>query len=97
MTGEQVEQRLAKGRIAHARQRGVAEIAAHPQLVARDRLTEVESPVGSLTAVLPAIGLRGRPSRMDPIPALGQHADAILEERAYDGPARDRPHIESAV
>ncbi|BBC38491.1 hypothetical protein SGFS_097850 [Streptomyces graminofaciens] len=97
LTGEQLEQRLTEARIAHARQRDVGEIGVHPQLVARDRLTEVQSPVGPLTAVRPVIGLEGRSSRMDPIPALGEHTDAILEELGYDGPARGRLHAESAV
>ncbi|MDT0541999.1 MULTISPECIES: CaiB/BaiF CoA-transferase family protein [Streptomyces] len=97
LTGEQVQRRLAAARIAHARQRGVTEIGAHPQLVARDRLTEVGSPVGPLTAVLPAIGLPGRPARMDPIPALGEHTDTVLEELGYDSRARDRLRAEAAV
>ncbi len=97
LTGEQVEKRLVEARIAHARQRGVQEIGVHPQLVARDRLTSVESPVGPLTAVLPAINLRGRSPRMDPIPALGEHTDAVLQELGYDRPARDRLRAESVV
>ncbi|MCP3768560.1 CaiB/BaiF CoA transferase family protein [Streptomyces sp. MAR25Y5] len=97
LTGEQLEQRLTEGRIAHARQRGVGELGVHPQLVARDRLTEVNSPVGPLTAVRPAISLQGRSPRMDPIPALGEHTDTILEELGYDGQARSRLHAESAV
>jgi itaconate CoA-transferase len=97
LTGEQLERRLTEGRIAHARQRGVGEISAHPQLLARDRLTEVESPVGALLALLPAITLRGRDVRMDPIPALGEHTQAILEELGYDSTHRQRLQAESAV
>ena len=96
LTGEQLEQRLADARIAHARQRGVAELSKHPQLLARDRLTEVPSPVGPLTAVRPAIGLPGRAARMDPVPGLGEHTDAVLEELGYDGPARSRLRAGSA-
>lgn len=90
LTGEQLEQRLGEGRIAHARQRGVAELSTHPQLQARHRLTQVQSPVGPLTAVRPAIGLHGRTARMDPIPALGEHTDAVLEELGYDRSTRTR-------
>ncbi|MFF7047799.1 CaiB/BaiF CoA transferase family protein [Streptomyces griseorubiginosus] len=97
LTGEQLEQRLTEGRIAHARQRGVAELSSHPQLLARDRLTEVQSPVGPFTAVRPAIGLHGRTARMDPVPALGEHTDAVLEELGYDDPARRRLRDDSAV
>jgi Predicted acyl-CoA transferases/carnitine dehydratase len=78
LTGEQVVQRLAGARIAHSRRREVAEVLEHPQLAARGRWTEVGSPVGPLRALLPPITLPGRPPRMDPIPAVGEHTDAIL-------------------
>ena len=66
--------------MAHARRRELAEVLDHPQLAARDRWTEVDSPVGPLRAVRPPITLPGRPLRMDPIPALGEHTDEILRE-----------------
>jgi itaconate CoA-transferase len=78
LTGEQVTARLAEARIAHARRREVAEVLEHPQLAARDRWTEVGSPVGPLHALLPPITLPGRPPRMDPIPAVGEHTEAIM-------------------
>jgi itaconate CoA-transferase len=78
LTGEQVTGRLAAARIAYARRREVAEVLEHPQLAARERWTEVGSPVGPLRALLPPITLPGRPPRMDPIPAVGEHTEAIL-------------------
>jgi itaconate CoA-transferase len=78
LTGDEVTARLAAGRIAHARRREVAEVLEHPQLAARERWTEVGSPVGPLRALLPPITLPGRPPRMDPIPAVGEHTEAIL-------------------
>ena len=80
LTGEQVTARLEAARVAHARRRELAEVLDHPQLAARDRWTEVDSPVGPLRAVRPPITLPGRPLRMDRIPALGEHTDAILRE-----------------
>jgi crotonobetainyl-CoA:carnitine CoA-transferase CaiB-like acyl-CoA transferase len=80
LTGEQVTARLQAARVAHARRRELAEVLDHPQLAARDRWTEVDSPVGPVRAVLPPITLAGRLPRMGPIPALGEHTDAILRE-----------------
>jgi itaconate CoA-transferase len=76
--GDEVTARLAGARIAHARRREVAEVLDHPQLSARDRWTTVGSPVGPLRALLPPIGLPGRPPRMDPVPAVGEHTEEIL-------------------
>jgi itaconate CoA-transferase len=77
-TGAEVLERLAAGRIAHARRREVAEVLEHPQLLARDRWTEVGSPAGPVPALLPPLALGGHAPRMDPIPAVGEHTDAIL-------------------
>jgi itaconate CoA-transferase len=77
-TGAELVERLVAGRIAHARLRDVAEVLEHPQLLARGRWTEVGSPVGPIPAVLPPLALDGHPPRMDPIPAVGEHAAAIL-------------------
>jgi crotonobetainyl-CoA:carnitine CoA-transferase CaiB-like acyl-CoA transferase len=78
LTGAEVTARLAAARIAHARRREVAEVLDHPQLVDRDRWTTVGTPAGPVRAVLPPIGLPGRPPRMDPVPAVGEHNEAIL-------------------
>lgn len=78
LTGEQVQERLAAARIAHARRREVPEVLTHPQLAARGRWTEVGSPAGPVPALLPPITLPGRPPRMDPVPALGEHTAAVL-------------------
>ena len=55
---------------------------AHPQLQARGRWTEIGSPQGPLPAMLPP-GSWDTGPRMDPVPALGQHTDAILAELGY--------------
>ncbi|MFG2558653.1 CaiB/BaiF CoA transferase family protein [Streptomyces sp. NPDC048496] len=65
--------------IACARLNTVADVAAHPQLAARDRWREVESPVGALRAMLPPITLPGGAEpRMGAVPALGEHTEALL-------------------
>lgn len=79
LTGDVLLTRLAEARIAHARQRDLAQVLDHPQLAARDRWAEVDSPVGRLRAVQPPIILPGRTPRMDPIPQVGEHNAAILD------------------
>lgn len=72
--------RLEAAGIACARLNSVTDVARHPQLAARDRWREVDSPVGPLRALLPPITLPGGPeARMGAVPALGEHTDALLK------------------
>ena len=58
----------------------MAGLWAHPQLQARDRWTEVDSPGGVIPALKPPGAAEGMDVRMDPIPSVGQHSEAILKE-----------------
>ncbi|MFJ7084555.1 CaiB/BaiF CoA transferase family protein [Streptomyces griseus] len=79
LTGREALAALEAAGIACARLNTVADVAAHPQLAARDRWREVESPVGPLRALLPPITLPGsEEARMGAVPALGEHTDALL-------------------
>ena len=78
LTGDEVTARLAAARIAYGRRREVSEVLEHPQLAARGRWTEVDSPAGPIRTLLPPITLPDRPPRLDPIPAVGEHTTAIL-------------------
>ncbi|WP_326535185.1 CaiB/BaiF CoA transferase family protein [Pseudorhodoferax sp.] len=82
LTAAQVVARLEQAQIANAQVNTMAEVWAHPQLQARGRWTEVGSPQGPLPAMLPP-GSWDTGPRMDPVPALGQHTDAILAELGY--------------
>ena len=79
-----VVSRLECGRIAYGDLNTVQQFADHPQLAARDRWREVGSPAGPLKALLPPGLMEGVEARMDPIPAVGEHTDAILTELGYD-------------
>jgi crotonobetainyl-CoA:carnitine CoA-transferase CaiB-like acyl-CoA transferase len=71
--------RLEGAGIACARLRDLPELAEHPQLAARERWREVDSPVGPLRALLPPITLPGgAEARMGAVPALGEHTGAVL-------------------
>ncbi len=84
LTAEQVTARLESAGIANARMNTVQEFLDHPQLAARDRWREVASPAGPIRALVPPFNLDGDEPRMDPIPALGEHTDAILGELGFD-------------
>lgn len=84
LTAEQVVERLDGAQIANARMNDMHDLWEHPQLKARGCWTEIDTAVGKVPALLPP----GIPDtftpRMDPVPALGQHTDAILSELGYD-------------
>ncbi|MEU5846653.1 CaiB/BaiF CoA transferase family protein [Saccharopolyspora shandongensis] len=82
LSSADIEARLEEVGIANARMRTMAEFAEHPQLAARDRWREVDSPAGPLRTLLPPVTVAGREPRMDPIPEVGQHTSAILAELA---------------
>jgi crotonobetainyl-CoA:carnitine CoA-transferase CaiB-like acyl-CoA transferase len=85
LSAEEAVARLDRAGIACARLNGVAELAVHPQLSARDRWQEVGSPAGPLRTLLPPIGLPGGESpRAGAIPALGEHTDALLRGMGFD-------------
>ncbi|ACD20901.1 CaiB/BaiF CoA transferase family protein [Paraburkholderia phytofirmans] len=84
LSAAQVIERLDNAGIANAQMNSLGDVWAHPQLQARERWHEVGTPAGVVPALLPP----GLPTdvdpRMDPVPALGEHTDAILRELGYD-------------
>lgn len=78
---EEALERLEKAGIGTARVNDMAGLWAHPQIAARGRWAEFGSPVGPLPGLKPVSGRKWQP-RMDPIPALGEHTEAILAEFA---------------
>lgn len=83
LSADDIIARLEKAAIAYARLNSVRQFADHPQLAARRRWSEVESPVGPLRAMLPPVTMAGVTPRMDAIPDVGQQTDAILDELGY--------------
>jgi itaconate CoA-transferase len=65
--------------IANARLRGPGDLNDHPQLRARDRWRDVDTPAGSVQALLPPVE-SGREPVMGAVPALGEHNDAVRAE-----------------
>ena len=97
MTAEQVVARLDQAQIANARVNTMAEVWAHPQLQARARWSQVATPSGPVPALVPPGARDAGDVRMDPIPALGAHTDALLAELGFDAAAIARLRREGAV
>ncbi|AOB29395.1 CoA-transferase [Bordetella sp. H567] len=87
LTAAQVVERLDAAGIANARMNTLHEVWAHPQLRARDRWRQVDAPGGTIAALLPPGMPQGVSARMDAVPVLGQHTDAILAELRHDAAA----------
>ncbi|MBG9387958.1 CaiB/BaiF CoA transferase family protein [Caenimonas aquaedulcis] len=82
---QDVVARLDAAGIANARVNEVGELWSHPQLQARGRFQGVGSPVGELTAMLPPGVNDSFEYRMDPVPRVGEHTEAILRELGRTG------------
>jgi len=91
LTADQVSARLDEVGIANARMRTPEEFAHHPQLAARDRWRTVDTPAGPIQALLPPVTISGRQPVMGPVPALGQHTDAVRAELSLPRGPADRP------
>ena len=100
LDAEQVIARLDDAQIANAHMNDMHDLWEHAQLKARKRWTEVATPAGPVPALLPPgmpNGADGYAPRMDPVPALGQHTDAILAGLGFDAERIARLHAEKAV
>jgi itaconate CoA-transferase len=97
LSAEQVIARLEDAQIANAHMNDMHDLWEHAQLKARNRWTEVATPAGPVPALLPPGMPNGYAPRMDPVPALGQHTDAILAGLGFDADRIARLHAEKAV
>jgi len=97
LTSVQVLERLDAAQIANARMNDMAGLWAHPQLRSRERWREVESPAGAIAALLPPGRQSAFDYRMDPIPAVGEHTEAILRSLGRDAGAIDALRAAGAI
>ena len=96
-TAAEVVELLERAGIANAQVRTMAEVWAHPQLKARERWREVATPAGPVPALLPPGSWQHSAPRMDAVPALGQHTDAILHGCGYSAEQIAALRTEGAV
>ena len=80
LTTEQVIAKLEKAQIANARLNDMKGLWNHQQLKERERWVNVDTPAGSIPALLPPGLNNAYDYRMDPIPSVGEHTEAILQE-----------------
>ena len=83
-TAQRVVDKLEAAQIANARMNTVDEFLEHPQLAARGKWQQVDSPVGPLRALVPPYGFDDVELKMGRIPALGEHTGKILSELGFD-------------
>jgi itaconate CoA-transferase len=97
LTAAQVADRLEAAGIANAQVNTMAGLWAHPQLAARQRWRTMDTPAGPVPTLLPPGSWADGDPRLDAVPALGQHTDAILAELGLDAAAIAALHAEGAV
>jgi itaconate CoA-transferase len=97
LSATEVIERLDAAEIANARLNDMGGFWRHPQLRARDRWAKVGSPAGEIDALRPPFNLSEFAPRMDPVPALGAHSRAILQELGYSAGEIDRLRAEKAL
>ncbi|MFS2126472.1 CaiB/BaiF CoA transferase family protein [Pseudomonas sp. Pseusp97] len=97
LTAEQVVERLEQAQIANAHVNDMRGLWQHPQLAARDRWREIDSPAGRLPALLPPVNSNAYAPRMDAVPALGEQTDDLLQELGYTAGDIQRLHEQGAV
>ena len=79
LTIDEAVSALDRAKIANARLNTMADVLTHPQLAARDRWREVQTPVGPVRALRSAVEPVGEVP-LAPVPSLGEHTEAVLAE-----------------
>ena len=83
LTSEEVISRLDSAQIANARMNDMPDVWSHPQLKERNRWVSIDSPAGVIPALLPPGVSTASDVRLDAVPALGQHTEALLNELGF--------------
>jgi crotonobetainyl-CoA:carnitine CoA-transferase CaiB-like acyl-CoA transferase len=96
-TAAQVIERLEKASIANARMNDMHDVWNHEQLQARKRWTHVQTAAGAIPALYPPGMTAEDEPRMDAVPALGAHTDAILRELGFSAAEVDALRASQAV
>jgi crotonobetainyl-CoA:carnitine CoA-transferase CaiB-like acyl-CoA transferase len=82
MNADEATALLEKAGIPYADVRDLRGLAEHPQLAARRRWFEIDSPNGPVRALRAPFNLHRAPERRSAVPGLGEHTDAVRRELA---------------
>ncbi len=77
-TAADLDEKLAAAGIPAAQLRDLRGLIEHPQITSRDRWRDVDTEAGVVRGLLPPMNFRDVELPMRPVPALGQHTDAVL-------------------
>jgi crotonobetainyl-CoA:carnitine CoA-transferase CaiB-like acyl-CoA transferase len=80
LTRADLARRLLQAKIAFGAVNSVADLVQHPQL----RRATVATPSGAIELVAPPVRVNGKQAELRPVPALGEHTDAIRREYSED-------------
>lgn len=80
LTAEQLLARLDRAGIANAKLRSMSDVWQHPQLRARRRWTEIQTPEGRVPALVPPGFSPPEGASLAAVPSVGEHNEKIFEE-----------------
>jgi crotonobetainyl-CoA:carnitine CoA-transferase CaiB-like acyl-CoA transferase len=78
---------LKNAELPYGEVRGIAQVLAHPQVIARKLIREADSPVGKVPVIANALKMSASEARYERIPGLGEDSEAILKDLGYDAGA----------
>jgi len=88
---------LDKATVANSRLNSVTDFLDHPVLAERDRWRSVDTPNGTIQALLPPANLTNLDPVMNPVPAVGEHTDRILRDLGRDEATVAALHADGVV
>ena len=93
----ELDARLAEAGVPAAQINDLQGLIDHPQLSARDRWREIDTPAGPVRAILPPMTFTDVELAMGGVPDLGEHSVEVLAEFGYSTEDVERLVAEGVV